>query len=132
MKRIIIFLFAIVVSLLLVSCAKTPVEKADEYILEINEEFFEDCSWSSRITRFNGEQIYEVSAYIPYFSSTIFKFDSLERYVIEGIAQKVYPELERILDGDNTIEHIYIFFHYENGTTSRYACGDGQIINFAD
>lgn len=144
MKKICIALLAIMLCVSLVSCGD-PIEKANSYIAKLDENFYEDCSWASEVRRMGSKQNYIVYVTLPIYSDTISSFDSVQNspygneiatgteiLTIEKIFKKMYPKLNSILSGEESIDSIIVFFEFADGYASRYYFENGERMNYYD
>ena len=116
----------IAISLIFTSCS-TPIESADAYIEQLDEQGYRNCGWSGGIRKSDSITAYEVWVSLPFSSSA-----SLSRNNIADIGGEVYEKLNSILKEDESISMITIFFRYSDGLSSNYVYANGKVIDMSD
>lgn len=107
-KSLIPIVLLLLISIILCSCANTPVDLADAYINELNDDPDSDCVYSASLRESGGSTIYEVWVDLPF---TSYEFSKItEKVLIETIGLDVYYDLEQILADDDSIDMIVLFF----------------------
>jgi len=111
------------------SCGKNAIEEADLYVKKCNDECLHGCLFNSS---------YEKDRQYSYEVSVTFLHDKDELYtgefmlIAEEVAEEIHPELAEILEKEESVSQITIFFYYPDGEMFQYCYYDGTRYDLYD
>ncbi len=132
MKRIVsVLLVVVLIAVVFSSCnselEETPIEKASAYVEELNDSFYERCSWFADVKRIDGFQIFVVEVVTPY--DTAREIPGGPYQYFKALTKDVGPKIESLLENEKKIDIVWILLEYENREYIGYYYENGKIIN---
>ena len=104
-----------------------PIEEANAYLQRCEEEDGYGCFYMGNYER-ESRYSYVVTVTMPNVPAGYIHGDALKHTISNDVCAKIYPELEKILEDEEKVSHIVIFFENSNGSIYKtYA--DGQWVN---
>lgn len=128
MKRTVSIILIVVSVLLCFTACGSRMDKADKYIKQCNKDLLENCGYKSEYIEEMSyfQNVYQVSVKLPYGRN-----QPLEAAAVAGkVATTIYPKLKSIFKGDESVEHIAIFFYYLDGYMYNMSYFDGEWLSF--